>query len=253
MLKTLNLGIAVLKMFTKEKPVWGGRELATAMNINHTNIYRILETFEKNGFIKKNPDTKKYSLGIAIWELGMNMYDSQNIDQLCLPILDQLKDTTGETAVLTILSGCEAITLLKSEPENKVKFLVTRGSRSPLYVGASYRAMLAFLDDSTIHSILNDELESYTPFTKTNKEEILNILEEIRVNGYSVSYGEYTPDVIAVAVPLFNSNNEVIASITVSGPKFRFTKEKVTEALEPIFSAKVELEKIINRYQLDFH
>lgn len=84
MLKTLNLSIAVLKMFTKEKPIWGGRELAMAMNMNHTNLYRILETFENNGFITKDPVTKKYSLGIALWEIGMNMYDSLNIDQLCI-------------------------------------------------------------------------------------------------------------------------------------------------------------------------
>ncbi|WP_429980060.1 helix-turn-helix domain-containing protein [Lysinibacillus pakistanensis] len=45
-------------MFTKEKPTWGGRELAMAMNMNHTNLYRILETFENNGFITKDPITK---------------------------------------------------------------------------------------------------------------------------------------------------------------------------------------------------
>jgi len=108
MLKTLNLSIAVLKMFTKEKPTWGGRELALAMNMNHTNLYRILETFENNGFITKDPITKKYSLGIALWEIGMNMYDSLNIDQLCMPVLEKLKDVTGETAIFTVLNGLEA-------------------------------------------------------------------------------------------------------------------------------------------------
>ncbi|UZM98740.1 hypothetical protein OL548_30835 [Lysinibacillus sp. MHQ-1] len=53
-------------MFTKEKPVWGGRELAMAMNMNHTNLYRILETFENNGFITKDPVTKKVLLGYCI-------------------------------------------------------------------------------------------------------------------------------------------------------------------------------------------
>ena len=30
----------------------------------------------------------------------MNMYDSLNIDQLCMPVLEKLKDVTGETAIL---------------------------------------------------------------------------------------------------------------------------------------------------------
>jgi len=187
MLKTLNLSIAVLKMFTKEKPIWGGRELAMAMNMNHTNLYRILETFENNGFITKDPVTKKYSLGIALWEIGMNMYDSLNIDQLCMPVLEKLKDVTGETAIFTVLNGLEALTLLKAEPVNKVKFTVSRGSRSPLYVGAS------------------------------------------------------------------NSEDQVVASITVSGPIYRFTEQRVPEVLEPLKEARNEIEGIIRRYHLNFN
>jgi len=253
MLKTLNLSIAVLKMFTKEKPIWGGRELAMAMNMNHTNLYRILETFENNGFITKDPVTKKYSLGIALWEIGMNMYDSLNIDQLCMPALEKLKDTTGETAILTVLNGLEALTLLKAEPINKVKFTVSRGSRSPLYVGASYRSMLAFLSEEQISKVIDKPLTAYTSNTMTDATEIRAELEKIRNCGYALSNSEYSVDVLALAMPIFNSEEQVVASITVSGPIYRFTEQRVPEFLGSLTEARNEIEGIIRRYHLNFN
>ncbi|GLC88151.1 IclR family transcriptional regulator [Lysinibacillus piscis] len=253
MLKTLNLSIAVLRMFTKEKPTWGGRELAMAMNLNHTNLYRILETFEMNGFITKDPVTKKYSLGIALWEMGMNMYDSLNIDQLCIPILEKLQEATGETAIFTVLNGLEALTLLKVEPLNKVKFSVSRGSRTPLYVGASYRSMLAFLSEAQIAEVIDRPLTAYTNNTMTDAQAIRAELQKIRACGYAVSQSEYTNDVMALAMPIFNGDNQVVASVTVSGPIYRFTEQRIDEVLEPLAQAKREIEGIIYRYHLNFN
>ncbi|MET4562028.1 DNA-binding IclR family transcriptional regulator [Lysinibacillus parviboronicapiens] len=253
MLKTLNLSIAVLKMFTKEKPTWGGRELAMEMNINHTNLYRILETFENNGFITKDPITKKYSLGIALWEIGMNMYDSLNIDQLCLPTLEKLKDTTGETAIFTVLHGLEALTLLKAEPLNKVKFSVSKGSRTPLYVGASYRSMLAYLSEEQISQVIDVPLVAYTTNTLTDATKIRAELAAIRECGYATSNSEYTVDVLALAMPVFNSEEQVVGSITVSGPTYRFTKQRMPEVLQPLTAAKHEIEGIIRKYHLNFN
>ncbi|WP_107839577.1 IclR family transcriptional regulator [Metasolibacillus meyeri] len=253
MLKTLNLSIAVLRMFTKEKPTWGGRELAVAMDLNHTNLYRILETFEMNGFITKDPVTKKYSLGIALWELGMNMYDSLNIDQLCIPILEDLQKETGETAIFTVLNGLEALTLLKVEPENKVRFSVSRGSRTPLYVGASYRSMLAYLTEEQISKVIDQPLVAYTERTMVDANEIRQELENIRTKGYAVSQGEYTVDVLAVAMPIFDSNQQIVASVTVSGPLYRFTEQKIEEVIEPLARTKKAIESIIGRYHLNFN
>ena len=249
MLKTLDSSLKVLRMFTKEKPVWGGRVLANELNMNHTNIYRILETFEKNRFISKNPITKKYSLGYGVWELGIIMYESLNIPSLIRPILMKLSESTGESIFLTVLDKDEAVTLEVVEPENKVKFSVSAGSRAPLYVGASYRSILAFLSEEFTEAILAQGLFQYTNSTMTDPDELRKELKLIRENGWAKSQSEYTEDVIALAVPLFD-NEEIIGSITVSGPTYRITDEKIAEYLPLLKKARDETAEIINRYQL---
>jgi DNA-binding IclR family transcriptional regulator len=249
MLKTLDLALKVLMMFTRERPVWGGRELANELGLNHTNIYRILETLEKNRFISKDKITKRYSLGYAPWELGMIMYESLNVNKLIRPILNDLMDATGESIFLTILDRSEAVTLEVLEPENKVKFSVTAGSRAPLYVGASYRSILAYLPDEMIESIIENDLVKYTKTTMTDPDELRAELKKIKESGWAQSQGEYTPDVIAVAVPLFEQG-EIIGSVTVSGPTYRMSDEKIQEYLIPLKKARDLISDTIERYQL---
>jgi DNA-binding IclR family transcriptional regulator len=249
MLKTLDLALKVLMMFTRERPVWGGRELANELGLNHTNIYRILETLEKNRFISKDKVTKKYSLGYAPWELGMIMYERLNVNKLIRPILNKLKDETGESTFLMILDRNEAVTLEVLEPENKVKFSVSTGSRAPLYVGASYRSILAFLPDEMIESIIDDGLVKYTKTTMTNPDELRAELKKIKELGWAQSQGEYTADVIAVAVPLFDGE-EIIGSVTVSGPTYRMSEEKIQEYLTQLKKARDTISNVIQSYQL---
>lgn len=250
MLKTVDTALSVLRMFTRDKPVWGGRELAKELDMNHTKIYRILETLEKNGFVLKDSVTKKYSLGYSILELGMTMYEGTNIKEVIYPILEGLSNKAGESIFLTALDKDEAITLEVVQPENKVKYSVSVGSRAPLYVGASYRAILAYLPDEQIATILGtDTLKKYTSNTMVEPESIKQELSNIRERGWAISKGEYTEDVIAIAVPLFEAG-QIIGSITISGPHYRITEKDILSFLPSLKEASNELTDVIEKYQL---
>lgn len=249
MLKTVNLALDVLKMFTREKPVWGGRELAHEMELNHTNIYRILETLERNGFVTKDPVSKQYALGSVVWELGTIFYEGLNISDLINPILERLSEITGESVFLTVLDKGEAVTLTVVEPKNKVKFSVSAGSRAPLYVGASYRSILAYMPDELREKVVTSDLVKYTERTMTDSTTLRNELSLIRKNGWAESEGEYTPDVIAIAVPLL-IDHEIIGSITVAGPSYRMKDGQKDAALPLLYETRSEVVEVITKYNL---
>lgn len=250
MLKTLDQSLKILMAFTKEKPTWGARELAKELDIKVTNIYRILSTFEENRFLTKHPETKKYSLGLKFWEFGLLAYDNINISQHVRPILKELMLKTGESIFLTVLDGKEGLTLDVVEPEDKVKFSVSIGSRAPLYVGASYRSILAFMPEEFIQSILSTKLEAFTATTKTDSKELLEELADIRKKGWARSNGEYTRDVIALAYPIF-VNGKIIGSITVSGPTYRFSEEQIESSIPLLKEATYKVTEVMEKYRLD--
>jgi len=113
--------------------------------------------------------------------------------------------------------------------------------------------MLAFLSDEQISKVIDEPLTAYTTNTMTNANDIRLELEKIRSCGYALSNSEYSVDVLALAMPIFNSDEKVVASITVSGPIYRFTEQRVPEFLGPLTEARTEIEGIIRRYHLNFN
>lgn len=251
MLKTLDLALNILLCFTKEKTSWGARELAKELGISHANVYRILSTFEANRFLVKDPETKKYSLGIRFWELGLLSYDAMNVGKLLRPVLQRLMEATSESVMVTSLDTNQGLTLEVLEPDNVVRYTVTVGSRAPLYVGASYRSILAFMPEEKVEQIIAQGLVQYTPKTMTDPEVLRADLATIRETGIARSEGEYTPDIIALAVPIFHYNGKIMGSLTISGPTYRMTDEKVEHCIDMLKKAKVEIDEIVTKYQLD--
>lgn len=246
-MKTLSFALEVLKMFTKDKPSWGGRELAAALNENHTKIYRILETFEKHNFLVKDKETKKYSLGIAIWELGNIIADKYQLKDIIEPILKKISKNTNESVFLTKLVNDEGLTLAAVESDSKIRYSVSVGSRAPLYVGASYRSILAHMPEEFIDDYLNRELIKYTDNTMTSPEQIKKDLNIILKNGYAISKGEYTEDVTAVAIPIFH-RNEIFGSLTVSGPTHRIQDEQINLFIHELRKAEKILNETFEKY-----
>lgn len=253
MLKTVSLALDVLRMFTKEKSEWGGRELAAQLGENHTKIYRVLETMEHHKFLSKNPETKKYSLGLSVWELGNTLNESFKINRVIHPILVELSEETNESVFFTVLDGSEGITFDAVEAKSTVRFSVSVGSRTPLYAGASYRAILAHQSNEFIEEYLKQDFHSFTEKTMIDPIQIQEHLVKIRQEGIAVSEGEYTEDVIAIAIPI-KMNGSVRGSLTVSGPSYRVDTKHISHFKKALDKAKIQLEEVLKNSDanLDF-
>lgn len=99
----------------------------------------------------------------------------------------------------------------------------------PIYASAIGRVVLAFLPQFELEDILNNiTFESITPQTIKSKEQLLDEIQIIKENGFAVNNQEIEIGEICVAVPVFNNRNYPIASISVSGPAFRMTDERIS-------------------------
>lgn len=215
------------------------------MDQNYATIYRILKTLHKRDFLTYNSVSKEYSLGIVLWQLGQTMYESLNLEELVRPSLIQLKEETDESVFFTVRRGNKGITLMAEEPAHKVKFSAEIGSSVPLFPGASYRAILAFQSEGFIADLIEEGLPQYTPQTMTSPAALRKELEMIRKEGYARSEGEYTPDVVALAVPIRDYENKVNCSVTLSGPSYRLQKTDQSKAILLLKETALNIEKIL--------
>lgn len=231
--KTVVKSMDILNLF-KDHSKLSLNEIVQLSGIPKTSVHRMIGSLEDMGFLKKDIDNK-YSLGLLFMEFGQLVKERLDIRKIALPTMHSLRDEANEAVNLVIKEGNEAIYIEKLETKQPVRVYTKIGRKAPLYGGACPRAILAFLPQMEIEQYLSEiELIKVASGTITDKEELLHVLAACRKNGYTVSHSELQDYSSAVAAPIFDSANQVVASISLVGPSVRFQEEHLSELIRMI-------------------
>jgi len=167
---------------------------------------------------------------------GGSFLNRLKIQDIVRSYLESFRDQTGETATLTVLVGTRRMYLAQVESNSEMRMSVELGKLLPLHAGANGKAILAFAKEGLFDQVISEHyLQSITATTITNKDELKDELHRIREEGFAVSCGERVYGSVSVAAPLFLISGELVGSIGLSGPAYRFTVEKARE-LGPLLS-----------------
>ncbi len=199
-----------------------------ARNINETKprILRMLRTLERRGLIRKN-EKGGYRLGNTAIVLGTAASTQVDLVRVANPILEELGRKTNETTQLRIIDNGESLCIAKFEPMRDLRVQATIGRRRPISAG-SYKVLLAFLQPQVRDQLIPGVLPRFTSKTITNREKLISELNNIRKQGFCVSYGEVSEQLVSVSVPVLAFDGSVIAAINVATPAFRTQQSDVS-------------------------
>lgn len=215
----------VLLLFAGGPEYLGVSAISRELGISKAVVYRILQSLVSREMLES--DTTGYRLGPAAVALGVSALRGFNVRNAAAPVLRRLRDETGETTTLSGLVGDERVYLDQFESPREVKMTVEVGRRFPLHAGSSGRVILAFLPEERRESILSRPLAALTDRTVTDEAALRVQLAGTAREGIGVSVGERQADAGSVAAPLFGPDGGVHGSISVCGPRHRFTPEAV--------------------------
>lgn len=80
-------------------------EIARALGVAKSSAHRMLSTLLSRGFVEQNPGTGRYRLGLHIYELGQLSISRSRLRQAALPIMEDLRQRTGQTIHLGVADG----------------------------------------------------------------------------------------------------------------------------------------------------
>lgn len=220
-LETADRMLQLLECFSDAKTEWGVTELSEELGLYKSVVYRILSTLEGRGYVQQNPENKKYSLGLRLFELGMLVGRQMNVRTLAKPEIDKLAGETGETVLLMIVDGLYGVCIEKMESGEAIKSTSQLGKRVPLYAGAPTRVLMAYLPEEQIDAVIDAGLVPFTNTTLADADKLKADLARIRESGYCWSFGEMDLGSMGIAFPIRNHEEQVVASIAVLGPQFR--------------------------------
>lgn len=243
---TVMKALSLLSILKTEKSGIGIRELSEKMNLNRSTAYRLISALVLSGFARQDRVTKKFFLGMKLIELAGSMLSDMEIRKIARPFLKRLTEKTGEATHLGILDDDEVVYIEKIDGQEAVRLFTNVGSRYPAYVTSIGKAILAYLPEKKLDEVLMRQ--SWEPFTKntiTNKKEFIENLKAIRSRGYAIDNEENRLTVTCAGVAIFDSNNEVVAGISISGPSFRLTPQKIKKHSKYIIRTAADISRAL--------
>lgn len=234
-IKVLEKSFLILDLLQKNVSPTSITDISKKLSIYPSTIYRILCTLKSGGFVEQDPKTQKYLLGMRLVEFGSSKLNNMNLTKEIGPYLKELKEKFNETAHLGVLRENKLLYLAKEESSQTIRMVSQIGNLAPIHCTGLGKILLAFLPPKEKDKILNKtKLIAYTNNTITNRKILEDELSKIKKQGYSIDNEEHEKDVFCIAVPVSNFENQTIAAISISIPKFRmnFNKQKeIKEAL----------------------
>lgn len=217
-----------------DRPEVGVSELSRIFGWSKSAAHRALATLAASGFVTLDPESRRYRLGPTALRLGLAALARADLHRLALPHLRRLRDRTGETATVTVLSDDERVYVDQVESGHPVRQIIEVGTRAPLYVGASSKAMLAHLPDERREHVLEQGAGApKADGSQVNADALRRELEVIRSRGFAISRGERVAGAASVAAPVFGHDAAVLGSISIAGVTARQSAADL-EALGPL-------------------
>lgn len=216
-------------------------EIADEVDIPLSTVYRYLRTLRELELVEERDGS--YVPGWRLTELSGRDLTRTRIVELGHPLLRELMEVTGETAVLTVRVGTRAMCLRQVETHKAIRMAFKINQLLPLYAGAGQRVLLAYAPQAVIDNVVDRPLRHFTDRT-LDRSQVVTELEQVRRSGFLVTLGELAEGAAAVAVPVF-CGGEAVCALTVAGPRSRCGKSWRTHARGALVSAARELTGIL--------
>lgn len=216
--------------------------LADETEQSPATVYRILVTLEGRGLVEFDHEEQLWYIGPRAFVIGARFLRRTSLVDRARPIMRRLMEATGETANLGIEKEGKVLFLSQVETHASIRAFFPPGTLSPMHASGIGKALLAHMHSDQLDRFLAaTDLQAFTEHSITGRAELLDNLRVIRDRGYSVDNEEKNDGMRCIAAPVFDTNQEAVAGISVSGPTSRVSQAAIQRLSRPVIEAAHDL------------
>ncbi len=238
---SLAKALEVLDLFDDRKSRLSLSEIANSLGVRPGSIYPILYTLMRYGYIDRDPETKKFHLGLKLLTHANKILSSLDLREKAKPFLRRLAKELSANAHLAVLYGDEVLYLDREEAAPSIVLPSVVGRRVPAYCTALGKVLLAYQPKVAEQVLAKKEYPALTQHTITNAKELKQELERIRSQGYAIDNEEFYEGNICVAAPVRNYRGTTVAAISISLSKGRVSQESIDKFIQKMTATAKDL------------
>jgi IclR family pca regulon transcriptional regulator len=233
----LERGLAILRIFTPQRPVRGIADLADELGMSRSTTHRYVITLVALGYLEQDA-SRKYRLGLRVTDLGMAALNSTGLREHAHVYLKELRQRTSCTSSLAVLDGPKIVYVDRVRSFRRGQHTIDQGlgpgSRLPAHCTAMGKLLLAYLPASEQSELVAQlRLTKHGPNTITSKQELRDELGAIRVEGFAVNDEELAPELHSIAAPVRDKGREVVAAVSLAAQTSVISLAELVDALSP--------------------
>ena len=226
--QSLDRALEILRLLGSE-PEMRVTDLARRLEVHKSTVFRLLSTLQEHGLVEQNPTTEKYRLGYGLVRLAGAVVAELDLARASRSVLEELATRTGETVNLAILQGDQVVNIDQIAAPNLVVNVNWVGKQTPLHATSNGKVLLAYLSEDERRRLLDRSLPRLTPRTITDPRILEKQLHRVVTDGYAFTLEELELGLNAVAAPVYAADGRVQAAVSVAGPSYRVTPQRLSD------------------------
>ena len=236
LVQTIERVSLILDMVGQHPQGMSIRDLSAGLGLPKGTVHRLLSSLSYFGYIRQDPETKNYFLGLKLMELNIHLGNQLDFRKVAEPILRELVEKTKQTAHMVIYDRNEVVYIEKIEtqqPTGGLKMASMLGSRNPAHSSAVGKVLLSCFSEEVQEDFLQKKgLPRRTANTITDQATFRKHLKIVRRQGYAMDDEENEKGIRCVGAPIFDGTGRPVAAISISGSVFQVTKKAVHEVIK---------------------
>ena len=190
-------------------------------------LHRQLGHLLEEGLLEQKDD-QTYVAGLRLLTFASQAWSGNDLRSIAAPHLRILHEKTQESVHLGVLRGAEIVYLDKIDGKHAVRMYSQIGRVSPAYCTGVGKAALSLLPDAELDAVAATmDFHAYTSKTILSATRLKPAVEDIRSLGYGFDLEEHETGIQCIAVPIIAPGQRFYAAISVTGPAYRLTQERL--------------------------
>lgn len=228
----MHAAVSVLEALVARAPL-SLSDLAGRLALPKSSVLRVCSVLVQRGWVSRNEDGR-YDLGLRAVGLSANATEYPLVRAFGA-VAPELMARHNETVCLAVLEGDHSTFVALEETSHQVRFVTHVGRRSPAFASAGGRAILADRSPQVVVAeYAGRPLVTPTGRRLRGVEELLEILEAVRRDGYAEDREETAAGLYCASVPVRNSARAVLAALTMCVPTSRIRPARRDQILRDL-------------------
>jgi len=234
LISSVRNAMQVMEVIAASPEPIGLTRIAALTGLGKSAAQRLTHTLHDLGYIDKDPDTRRFRLSVRVLDFAYGFLSKDPLTNAAMLLLMDARERLGQGINMGRLDGTDFIYTVRMPGHRLSVIGGLIGRRQPAYCTSGGHAILSLMPRASVEALLDARpRKALTPMTITDRARLLDLIDQARQEGFSVTNQQILIGELAVAAPIVDGYGLPIGAVQCSVSTAEWSFERVRAELAP--------------------